>query len=163
MDELKPPPMSDVDRAEFETFVKAELGDIAVFDNGRYISPKIANYWKLWQHRSALVGELQRDAERLTEALQELLTAQAMTTSGDSSDFVWPTQTMRKPGETAWGWICEKHGLGYTGGCLCCRDEFDRYKNQKDTEARYAREDALKAASKKARTAIAARGEKGGV
>jgi hypothetical protein len=35
---------------DFEEFVKAELGDIAVSDNGRYISPKIQNYWKIWEH-----------------------------------------------------------------------------------------------------------------
>ena len=36
-------------REEFEDFVKHELGDIAVFDDGRYISPKIQNYWLTWQ------------------------------------------------------------------------------------------------------------------
>ena len=33
----------------FESFVRNELGDIAVMDQGRYISPKISNYWRIWQ------------------------------------------------------------------------------------------------------------------
>lgn len=33
---------------EFEEFVSQELGDVAVWDNGRYISPKIQNYKKVW-------------------------------------------------------------------------------------------------------------------
>ena len=36
-------------RSEFEAFVNAELGDVAVTDQGRYISPKIQNYWRVWQ------------------------------------------------------------------------------------------------------------------
>ena len=34
---------------EFEDFVKKEMGDIAVFDDGRYISPKIQAYFKIWE------------------------------------------------------------------------------------------------------------------
>ncbi len=33
----------------FEKFVDRELGDVAVKDNGRYISQKITNYWRTWQ------------------------------------------------------------------------------------------------------------------
>jgi hypothetical protein len=33
----------------FAAFVKKNLGDVAVMDNGRYISPKINNYWLLWE------------------------------------------------------------------------------------------------------------------
>jgi hypothetical protein len=36
-------------RSAFEQFVKDEMGDIAVMDAGRYISPKIQNYWRVWQ------------------------------------------------------------------------------------------------------------------
>jgi hypothetical protein len=36
-------------QAEFEAFVKHDLGDIAVMDEGRYISPKIQKYWLTWQ------------------------------------------------------------------------------------------------------------------
>jgi hypothetical protein len=37
------------DRAAFEAFVKSEMGDIAVMDAGRYISPKIQKYWRVWE------------------------------------------------------------------------------------------------------------------
>jgi len=33
---------------EFEEFVKNELGDIAVFDNGKYIGEKIPLYFQVW-------------------------------------------------------------------------------------------------------------------
>lgn len=36
-------------RREFEEHVKNEMGDIAVFEGGRYISPKIHSYWLVWQ------------------------------------------------------------------------------------------------------------------
>jgi hypothetical protein len=39
----------DAMRANFEAFVRSELGDVAVADRGRYISPKIQNYWRTWQ------------------------------------------------------------------------------------------------------------------
>lgn len=45
--------MSESINAEFEAYVNAELGDIAVVSEGRYISPKIQNYHKVWQHREA--------------------------------------------------------------------------------------------------------------
>lgn len=56
LDELcTPPPQrtfveltDEQQHAQFQAFVKAELGDIAVMDQGRYISPKIQNYWKIW-------------------------------------------------------------------------------------------------------------------
>ncbi len=35
-------------RTAFEEFVRAELGDIPVTDNGRYISGKINNLWRTW-------------------------------------------------------------------------------------------------------------------
>ena len=57
--ELKPDQM----REEFEKFVREELGDIAVRDDGRYISPKINNYWRTWQaawNRRQPAGELGR-------------------------------------------------------------------------------------------------------
>ena len=33
----------------FEAYVKSEIGDIAVMDAGQHISPKINNYWLVWQ------------------------------------------------------------------------------------------------------------------
>jgi hypothetical protein len=45
---------------DFEEFVKAELGDTAVSDNGRYISPKIQNYWKIWEHCNTAPPAAQR-------------------------------------------------------------------------------------------------------
>ena len=98
--------------------------------------------------RDNLVGEL-------VEALQAYDQALAMPTYGDYSGFVWPKIEMRKPGDTAWGWICEKHGLGYQGGCICCRDDMDKFRDQKDREARYARDDALRAARNKASAVLA--------
>jgi hypothetical protein len=45
--------MTEPINPEFEAYVKAELGDIAGISEGCYISPKIQNYYKLWQHREA--------------------------------------------------------------------------------------------------------------
>lgn len=43
-------PLTDEQNRElFAAFVKKNLGDIAVMDGGRYISPKINNYWLVWQ------------------------------------------------------------------------------------------------------------------
>lgn len=63
--------MSESINAEFEAYVKAELGDIAVVSDGRYISPKIQNYYKVWNHQQTRITELQaqlaeqkKDAER---------------------------------------------------------------------------------------------------
>lgn len=50
--------------AEFEAYVKSELGDIAVVSEGRYISPKIQNYYKVWQHLQAQLADAQKDAAR---------------------------------------------------------------------------------------------------
>jgi hypothetical protein len=52
---------------DFEEFVKAELGDIAVSDNGRYISPKIQNYWKIWEHYNTAPPAAQRTWVALTD------------------------------------------------------------------------------------------------
>lgn len=49
--------MSESINSEFEAYVKAELGDIAVVSEGRYISPKIQNYYKVWQHREAQLAD----------------------------------------------------------------------------------------------------------
>lgn len=94
-------------------------------------------------------------APDLLEALEAHQAAQAMPTHGDYSGFVWPKVEMRNPGETAWGWICEKHGLGYQSGCICCTEDWKRHQDDRDRAARYARDDALHEASKKARAAIA--------
>lgn len=102
------------------------------------------------------MSEIKRAAaSELLEALQAFLLAEEMSIYGDASDFVWPKIEMRKPGDTAWGWICEKHGLGYQGGCICCRDDFDAYQKGKDYSARCARDAALRDARAKARIAIA--------
>jgi len=102
------------------------------------------------------VGYVRADvAQELLAVLQEYVAAEEMTKYGDASDFVWPKIEMRKPGETAWGWVCEKHGLGYQSGCICCHEEFVKHKERKDDSARYARDDALHDARKKARMAIA--------
>lgn len=94
-------------------------------------------------------------APELLEALQAYVQASEMPTYGDASDFVWPKIEMREPGNTAWGWICEKHGLGYQSGCICCCDDFDAHMDRKNQSARYARNYALRDAHAKARAAIA--------
>jgi hypothetical protein len=43
------PPEALQGSPEFEAFVRQNLGDIAVYDGNRYISPKIHNYWRTWQ------------------------------------------------------------------------------------------------------------------
>lgn len=43
------PNQTDPNRVAFEEFVRNELGDVPVADNGRYISMKINNYWRTWQ------------------------------------------------------------------------------------------------------------------
>jgi len=106
------------------------------------------------------VTGLQTANLELIEVLKANQIAEAMTTYGDSSDFVWPKSEMRKPGDTAWGWICEKHGLGYQSGCICCSGEFDEYRKRKDQTARYLRDEALREASKMARKALEKHGGK---
>jgi hypothetical protein len=59
--------MSD---ANFEAFVKRELGDVAVMDEGRYISPKIQKYWLTWQ--AARAAERDEAASISAEQLERL-------------------------------------------------------------------------------------------
>lgn len=40
--------MEDTIDPTFEFFVSTELGDIAVVSNGKYVSPKIQSYYKVW-------------------------------------------------------------------------------------------------------------------
>lgn len=56
--------MSESINKEFESYVKTELGDIAVVNEGKFISPKIQNYYKVWQHQAARIAELEKDAAR---------------------------------------------------------------------------------------------------
>jgi hypothetical protein len=50
--------MTNDSRAAFETHVLKELGDVAVRDADRYISPKIQNYWLTWQaSRKSVIEE----------------------------------------------------------------------------------------------------------
>jgi hypothetical protein len=46
-----------IEQEKFEKFVSEELGDIAVKDNGRYISPKIQTYWRIWEGKKESVQE----------------------------------------------------------------------------------------------------------
>lgn len=110
---------------------------------------------------TAGIDELKRRADaaerrvgELEAALQAYQSAEAMSNYGDYSDFVFPKRSMRKEGEPACGWICEKHGLGYWGGCVCCADDFKDHQNRKDREASYARNEALSAARQLAATAL---------
>lgn len=98
------------------------------------------------------IGEVAQD---LLDACLAYQAAEAMSPYGDASDFTFPKRDMRRPGDPAWGWVCEKHGLGYSGVCHCCEGEFAKHKVQKDADARRARDDALSAAREKARAAIA--------
>lgn len=52
--------MSESINEEFELYVKTELGDIAVINEGKYISPKIQNYYKIWQYQAARIAELEK-------------------------------------------------------------------------------------------------------
>jgi len=94
-------------------------------------------------------------APELLDALRAYQAAQKMPRYGDYQDFVWPQSKMRHEGEPAYGWVCEKHGLGYQSGCICCYKDFRRHQDQKDQDARYARDDALRAADEIAQSAIA--------
>lgn len=105
--------------------------------------------------QAAANGRLIAAAPELLEALRAIVAAQAMSSYGDSSDFVWPVQTMRKPGEHAYGYLCPTHGLGYTSSCVCCRDEYERHVARKDRQAAAHRDGVLKAASEAAVAAIA--------
>lgn len=99
-------------------------------------------------------------APDLLEALEAYQTAQAMPEYGDYSGFEVAKRTMRYEGKPEWGHICEKHGLGYDGRCLCCEDDFKRHRADNDRKARNARDDALRDAARKAAAAIAkAKGE----
>jgi hypothetical protein len=59
--------MSESLNAEFEAYVKAELGDIAVVSEGRFISPKIQNYFKIWSFLEAIIFKLQLENESLKQ------------------------------------------------------------------------------------------------
>lgn len=61
---------ADSENAKFEAFVKAELGDIAVMDNGRYVSPKINNYRKVWDAARAQPVAPSDEREVLKQALE---------------------------------------------------------------------------------------------
>ncbi|MGE0350027.1 hypothetical protein [Hydrogenophaga sp.] len=117
---------------------------------------EVGDKWGDWVciEAAAHLRALDASHQRLVEALEEQQAAQAMPIYGDYSGFVWPKVEMRNPGETAWGWICEKHGLGYQSGCICCTDDWKRHQDDRDRAARYARDDALNEASKKARAAL---------
>lgn len=56
------------EREAFEEFVRQELGDVAVMDEGRYISAKIQKYWLTWQAgRASIASEL--DTPALSEVM----------------------------------------------------------------------------------------------
>jgi len=59
--------MSESINAEFEAYVKAELGDIAVVSEGRFISPKIQNYYKIWNNQQTKITELESQVEALKQ------------------------------------------------------------------------------------------------
>ena len=105
-------------------------------------------------------GDLIAASPELLEALEAYQTAQAMPEYGDYSSFEFAKLTPRYEGKPELGLICEKHGLGYVGRCLCCEDDFERHRADNDRKARNARDDALREAARKAAAAIAkAKGE----
>jgi hypothetical protein len=59
--------MSESINAEFEAYVKVELGDVAVVSEGRFISPKIQNYFKVWSFLEAIIFKLQLENESLKQ------------------------------------------------------------------------------------------------
>lgn len=72
-------------REAFEKFVDSELGDVAVSDNGKYISPKIQKYWLTWQ--AATSAQSERIA-RLEEALRAVFAVSEKAVRG-SAIPVW--------------------------------------------------------------------------
>ena len=59
-------------RERFEAFVRDELGDIPVMENGRYISMKINNYWRTWQ---AAMSSKEADSKASSEPFAGVVTA----------------------------------------------------------------------------------------
>ena len=51
-------------------------------------------------------------------------------------------------------WICEKHGLGYTSSCVCCRDDYEKHREKKNRDARFDRDNALRQAREKSKAAL---------
>ena len=49
----QPPVKATESQLAFEAFVSSEMGDVAVREGDRYISPKIQNFWKVWQGATA--------------------------------------------------------------------------------------------------------------
>jgi hypothetical protein len=98
--------------------------------------------------------QLMEDRRALLDALQCFRAAHNMPRYGDYSGFTWANSHMRVEGDPSWGWICERHGLGYQSGCICCRDDFVRHQERQDQNARFSRDDALRDADKKACAAI---------
>jgi len=147
---------SDDHTARFSVFNM----EVAYAAGGEAMIDRLMAYEQEIQYRLDEITRLQTANEELVVALKANQIAEAMTTYGDSSDFVWPKSEMRKPWDTAWGWICEKHGLGYQSGCICCINEFDNYRERKNDDASYARDKALRLASELARKALEKHGGK---
>lgn len=75
--------MTDKQRqADFEAFVRTNLGDVPVMDGGRYISPKINSYWLLWTASRKLA--LEEAAASCAGMLDEKEEAQALKASQDA-------------------------------------------------------------------------------
>jgi hypothetical protein len=101
--------MSESLNAEFESYVKAELGDIAVVSEGRFISPKIQNYFKIWSFLEAIIFKLQLENESLKQvarfetdvAAQAIADFEAMKIEVEAlrKDAAWqPIETAPKDG-----------------------------------------------------------------
>lgn len=57
----------------FEAFVRTELGDIAVKDGGKYISPKINNYWRVWQAAQSEYAEAETQAQEVCHEVYQVV------------------------------------------------------------------------------------------
>lgn len=115
--------MSDKQREAFESFVKTELGDVPVMDQGKYISPKIQKYWLVWQ--AAQLFEMTR---RGTEAWADVSDAAAWVRAirGDE-DFCIRCGGPMKPGiatgqtvSTSGEGTCSPAGPGKIIECMKC-------------------------------------------
>lgn len=96
---------TETQRADFEAFVIKNLGDVPVMDDGRYISPKIHNYWLTWQaaqaSQAAEIEALKTDIDTYVRAASERATE--IEHLKDVLGFVerWANHHARKPSVSA--------------------------------------------------------------
>lgn len=105
----------------------------------------------------ALCAELRaarEENERLHVEVAKLIAAIEAPLLVKPSTLELGAMTERKPGDSAWGTECSKHGLGYGSGCVCCANEAREDAQRRQSLAEWDKRNAIEAAAKVARAAL---------